>query len=164
MTDIQPVVRPGTKAGWVPIAVTFLTLWEGVSYTAKHQSFDPPGVITVCNGITNYDDPTLKAGDKRTKAQCDAALIAALPKYDACVVKYVKRPMTNHQHAMFVSFVYNEGCGNFSKSSIVVDFNAGRIDDACKDFLKYHFANGKSLQGLENRRIAECKEFKEADQ
>jgi lysozyme len=141
----------------VSTAFAFLCTWEGVSYTASHERIDPPGVITVCNGITNYDQPTLKAGDKFTPAQCKMLLSKALPKYDACIQQYVKVDLPPRRHVAMLSFIYNEGCGNFKKSSILRDLNAGRTKQACDDLLNYATANHKYLQGLENRRQAERK-------
>ena len=54
----------------VDLSVQMFDHWEGRNYTAVHLSFDPPGVVTVCGGVTNYDLPHLKVGDKFTEAEC----------------------------------------------------------------------------------------------
>jgi lysozyme len=140
----------------VATAFSFLCVWEGVSYKAVHERIDPPGVITVCNGITNYDQPNLKAGDRFTPEQCKMLLSKALPKYDACIQQNVKVDLPPRRHVAMLSYIYNTGCGNFRKSSILRDLNAGRTKQACDDFLHSALtANGKFLQGLANRRHAE---------
>jgi lysozyme len=160
----------------VAAAFTFLCTWEGVSYTAKHERIDPPGVITVCNGITNYDQKNLKAGDRFTPVQCQKLLSGALPKYDTCIQRYVKVDLPAHRHVALLSYIYNVGCGNFQKSATLLDLNAGRSEQACEDFVPSRetldhvadlkeqghdvrpgitTANHKFLPGLMNRRRAE---------
>jgi GH24 family phage-related lysozyme (muramidase) len=160
----------------IAAAFTFLCSWEGVSYTAKHERIDPPGVYTVCNGITNYDLKTLKPGDKFTPAMCKVLLSKALPKYDACIQQYVKVDLPAYRHVSMLSYIYNVGCGNFLKSATLFDLNAGRTKQACEDFVPskevlQHVAdlkrqghnvrpgittaNHRFLPGLMNRRRAE---------
>ena len=51
----------------ISLCAVLLAHWEGEDRTAKHNYFDPPGVITVCDGVTNYDWPSLKVGEKFTQ-------------------------------------------------------------------------------------------------
>ena len=140
----------------VSAAFSFLCVWEGVSYKAVHERIDPPGVVTVCNGITNYDVQTLKVGDEFTPEMCKDLLSEALPRYDACIQKYVKVDLPPRRHVAMLSYIYNTGCGNFRKTAILRDLNAGRTRQACEDMSHSALtANGKFLQGLANRRKAE---------
>ena len=141
----------------IATAFTFLCTWEGVTYTAKHERIDPPGVITVCNGITNYDQPNLKTGDKFTKAQCQKLLSGALPKYDACIQKYVKVDLPPRRHVAMLSYTYNEGCGHFRKTAILRELNAGHVQAACDHLLDHENTTARHivLAGLIRRRRAE---------
>lgn len=137
------------------LMVTFTPGWEGMDLVARHQRIDPPGVITGCIGETNYDDPTLKAGMRFTPQECRARFIRDFPKYDKCVLDNVKVAMPLHRHVAIDDITYNMGCGNLRKSSILKFLNMGKVVDACNAMLRYTRANGKVLQGLLNRRVAE---------
>lgn len=157
MTDTtvnRPI--PRGKAGYLAIAATFLCLAEGLTLRAFHDPIDPPGVVTVCNGITNYDQP-LKVGQVFTKDECAILLAKALPRYDAMVKKCVYADMPPHRHAAILSFTYNVGGGNLCKSSVARELNAGHVKAGCDALLKFNRANGRVLRGLNNRRIAERK-------
>lgn len=151
--------------------------WEGTAKSrnvAIHQSFDPKGVITVCSGLTNYDNPNLKEGDVYTRAMCDDAQKAATPKYNAMLASCLPKDFMvgDHQHAAMLSFTYNLGQGSpkrhngFCYSTVGVEFRAsaaaeaaGNHDDAqrhrvaaCKAMGAFTRANGVVIEGLQNRR------------
>jgi lysozyme len=60
--------------------------------------------------------------------------------------------MPPHRQAAIASFAVNLGPSKVCGTSIARDLNAGRIKPACDAMVKYVNANGKSLQGLYNRR------------
>jgi len=153
--------RPFTTGAAVGLSATVIALtaamfnhWEGRNYTVVHLPFDPPGVYTVCGGITNYDIPDLKLGQKYTEEQCLGLIARVIPKYAAplikCVDNFTAQPP--HRQAAQISFVINLGPSRICNSSIRTDLNAGRIKQACNAMRKYVLANGKRLQGLVNRR------------
>lgn len=132
----------------------FIPRWEGQDLIAKHNSFDPKGVITVCNGHTNYDDPNLKEGDRYTAVMCSQLLAQDLPKYNAEMVSCLPKDLmvSNHEHVAMLSFVYNVGKNNFCNSSVGREFRAGHREQACRNMGKFTRAAGVELKGLENRR------------
>uniref|UniRef100_E6VGI8 Lysozyme n=1 Tax=Rhodopseudomonas palustris (strain DX-1) TaxID=652103 RepID=E6VGI8_RHOPX len=144
----------GLSAAGLALAIAMFMHWEGVSYVAKQLPFDPPGVITVCGGITNHDWPWLKAGMKFTPEECREAVAQLVPRYAekvrACVPSFETMPP--HRQAAITSFVINLGPGRVCNSSIGPDLEAGRIRQACDAMRKYVYANGKYLKGLDNRR------------
>lgn len=144
----------GLSAAGAALAALLVSHWEGMSLVAVHEKFDPPGVITVCGGITNYDWPNLKVGDRFTKDQCLKALADAAKRYGAMVGKCVPTlsTMPPHRQAALASFAVNLGPGRICGTSMARDLNAGRIRQACNSMLQYVRANGKFLQGLQNRR------------
>jgi lysozyme len=152
MAKIKKVA--GLSAAGAVLAGALVSHWEGMNLTAVHLSFDPPGVVTVCGGITNYDWPWLKVGDKFTKEQCQSALQEAAERYaDKIVVCVPSLPtMPPHRQAAIASFAVNLGPSKVCGTSIASDLNAGRIKQACDAMVKYVNANGKFLQGLYNRR------------
>src|SRR5262245_40143338 len=147
--------RGAAAAGAAAAALTVaaLTQWEGMDRVAQHFSIDPPGVITVCYGMTNYDRP-LKTGQEFTEDECKAFLLHDIPKYEAQAAKCIPGlyEMPAHRRAAINSFTYNVGGGALCKSSVAKYLNAGDIEKGCGALLLYTRANGKVLRGLERRR------------
>ena len=161
MTDHPPIPprvstgkRAGLSAAGAVLAGVLIAHWEGINLIAKHLPFDPPGVITACGGITNYDWPWLKVGMKFTEPECQKALSEVGERYaDKVVVCVPSLPtMPPHRQAAIASFAVNLGPDRICKSSIGADLNAGRVKDACNAMLGYVKANGTFLQGLLSRR------------
>ncbi len=67
----------------------------------------------------------------------------------------VKVPLNDNQIGALVSFTFNLGSGNFSKSTLLKKVNAGDFAGAANEFLKWNKAAGKVLKGLTRRREAE---------
>jgi len=146
----------------IGIATPFISGWEGEDLVAKQNSFDPKGVITACNGITNYDLPGLKKGMKFTHDECAQLLHDHIPKYAIPIDKCVKVEISNYTRAALYSASYNLGPGTVCKSSMVRKINAGDLQGGCDAFMLYITAknvHGKRvvLKGLVNRRTAERK-------
>lgn len=156
---VHPKVKKaaGLSAAGAACCALLIAHWEGKDLTAKHNSFDPPRVVTVCNGVTNYDWPWLKAGMKFTNEQCATALAENVQKYAAPIAKCVPSftSMPPHRQAALTSFAYNLGPARICNSSIARDLNAGRVTRACNAMLQYTRAAGKQLTGLVRRRQQE---------
>lgn len=153
----QARVLSGPRAAAMSaILVPFLMLWEGYAPVAKHEAGDPPSVITACTGMTNYDRPIF-AGEKFTKAQCAQYLAEDLPRYEQGVIKCIPSfdDMPASRQAALVSFAYNLGPAALCKSNVAKQLNAGNVKAGCDDMMLFVNANGKFLQGLQNRRTAE---------
>ena len=57
-----------------------------------------------------------------------------------------------------VSFVFNVGIGNFKASTLLAKIRINRDDNSIMDeFLRWVYANGKVMRGLQKRRLAEMK-------
>ncbi|WP_342711496.1 glycoside hydrolase family protein [Bradyrhizobium sp. B124] len=145
----------GLSAAAAALAGVLISHWEGMNLVAKHLPFDPPGVITVCGGITNYDWPWLKVGDVYTKAQCQEALSTVGQRYASDVATECLPELSTyppHRQASIASFAVNLGKGKICGTSIGRDLREGRVKQACDAMVKYVNANGTFLQGLYNRR------------
>lgn len=145
---MQPMVKRG--ATWVVVATTLLSTWEGMSLVAYPDRL-AHNIPTVCLGVTRSEIPTLKVGDRYTRAECDAIVAKALPVYDAGVRKCVHVPMTEDLRGMNVSLAYNIGVGAFCRSTFVRKLNA-HDPDPCQYMLVFDKASGRFVQGLKNRR------------
>lgn len=98
---------------------------------------------------------------------------------EACriVEAAVRHPLTDNQFAALVSFVYNVGAGrkavagidrgkdgfvtlrNGNPSTLLRRVNAGQLQAAADQFLKWTLSAGQVVEGLKNRRAAERKLF-----
>jgi lysozyme len=154
MKTRSKVAAGGLTAGTVALAVALFNHWEGRNYTVVHLPFDPPGIYTVCGGVTNHDIPKLRLGQKFSEAECNTLIAGLIPRYaapvQACVSSFTSMPP--HRQAALISFAINLGPARICGTSIAGDLNAGRIRQACDAMLKYVYAAGKRLQGLANRR------------
>ena len=153
MKTRHKVAAGGLAAGTIALAAAMYNHWEGRNYVAVHLAFDPPGVVTVCGGVTTYDIPTLKIGDRYSEADCTKLIERVIPKYAApvqeCIPAFTAMPP--HRQASVISFAINLGPA-VTCARIAPLLNAGRVKDACQKMTEYVMANGKRLQGLVNRR------------
>jgi lysozyme len=142
-------------AGAIAIATPLIIQWEGFASVARHDPIDPPGIYTVCNGITNYDLPGLKPGMRFDKEHCAKLLRDHLPRYTAAIDKCVTAKISDNPRAALYSAAYNLGAGTVCKSSIVRKINAGDLKGGCDALLLYVNSKGEFRQGLLNRRRVE---------
>ena len=57
-----------------------------------------------------------------------------------------------------ISFVFNVGIGNFKASTLLAKIRINPDDNSIMDeFLRWVYANGKVMRGLQKRRLAEMK-------
>jgi len=116
------------------------------------------GIVTIGYGNTFYPDGTkVKITDSKiTKEKGLYILEKLVEKFRIQVKKYVKKELTKNQEDALVSFAYNVGIGNFSKSTLLKLVNINPNDGMiAKEFLKWNKQAGKELKGLTNRRIKE---------
>jgi lysozyme len=95
-----------------------------------------------------------------TEAQAELMLAADLVRFERAVERLVQVPLTQGQFDALVSFTYNVGEGNFTKSTLLRKLNAGDSEGAAEQFSRWVNAGGKVLPGLVKRRAAERALFK----
>lgn len=64
-------------------------------------------------------------------------------------------PLMPYEFDAYVSLAYNIGKANFCGSTLVKKLNAGDYRGACEEIKRWHFAGGKSIKGLVDRRADE---------
>jgi lysozyme len=127
-------------------------------FVAKHEGLvlgtylDPVGILTNCFGHTGKE---LNKGQKFTEEQCLQQLADDLVKHDKQMMGYIHTPISDEERAAYLSFVYNVGAGNFSKSTLLKKVNAGDRVGACNELPRWNRAGGKILSGLTKRRLEE---------
>lgn len=120
---------------------------------------DPVGIWTVCYGHTDAaGSPLYKdtKGKKFSISEGRAILAKDLESYEAAVRRQFKGVVLNeNQFGALVSFCYNLGEGNLSKSTLRRKILNKDVLGAADEFLKWNKAGGKTLPGLVRRRKAE---------
>jgi lysozyme len=135
------------------IAIPMIAEFEG--YRDKSYD-DSTGVWTLGFGTTHYPDGSpVRPGDTCTKEQAKEWLRHDLGKFEDCIDRYVKVPLTVHHRAVLTSFVYNLGCGSLQKSTLLKKLNRGDYEGAADELPKWCHAGGRKLKGLVRRRKAE---------
>ncbi|WP_138476156.1 lysozyme [Dyadobacter bucti] len=137
-------------AGAISFALPIVTYYEGLNLMSY---LDPVGIPTICYGSTSG----VKIGQTRSRSECDRLLNAELGEAISAVDRLVKVPMPDTRRAALGSFVYNVGAGAFARSTMLKKLNAGDVVGGCNELLKWVYAKGKRLKGLERRRSAEVK-------
>lgn len=139
---------------------------NGIALVKKFEGFYskpylcPAKVPTIGYGFTYYPDTGKKVTLKdapMTKEQADKLLPKVLKTYENEVLKLVKVKLTQNQYDALVSFTFNLGASNLSKSTLLKKINKNPNDVSIRvEFAKWRIADGKVSKGLENRRKAEA--------
>ncbi|WP_282346480.1 lysozyme [Pseudomonas sp. PS01301] len=90
-----------------------------------------------------------------TETQAEQMLAEDLVRFERIVERLVQVPVNQGQFDALVSFTYNVGEGNFTKSTLLRKLNAGDTAGAAEQFSRWVHASGKVLPGLVKRRAAE---------
>jgi lysozyme len=72
---------------------------------------------------------------------------------------HVKTDINQDEFDALVDFAFNCGCGNLNNSTLLKKLNAGDMEGAAEEFLKWDMAAGHHLAGLAKRRHAEATLF-----
>lgn len=96
----------------------------------------------------------VKPGDRITEQQALWYLRDDIADAERCVSEKVLATLTQNRFDALCSFVYNVGCGAFSKSTLLRKLNAGD-PTASDEFGRWVKAGGKTLPGLVRRRALE---------
>ena len=115
----------------------------------------PANVLTLGWGSTHHGGHKFDASTRWTREQCDEAFLKDMEAFERSVRKLVTVPLNSHQFDALVSFCYNCGEGNLSRSTLLKKVNAGDHAGAAKEFHKWNKAGGKVLPGLTRRRASE---------
>lgn len=129
--------------------LTVLKHYEGCKLTAYQDSV---GVWTIGYG----DTQDVTEGMTITQQEAEDRLERRLGRdFEPGVKAAIQAHMKQEQFDAMVCLAYNIGVGAFSKSTLAKMFNAGDVQGAADQFLRWDKAGGKSLKGLRKRRAAE---------
>lgn len=130
---------------------------RGLELIKKFEGFKSTPYICPGGKLTIGYGKVIKEGEYTsiTKDQAESLLRSTVSSFERSLQKYVKVPLNQNQYDALVSFIYNVGAGNFSKSTLVKLLNSGDYDGAANEFLKWVKSDGKVLRGLQRRREEE---------
>ena len=133
-----------------PKGIALIKEFEGLRLKAYKC---PGGVWTIGYGHTTG----VKPGMVITEAQAEEFLKEDLVSCENAVNNQ-KLSINQNQFDALVSFIYNIGTGNFSRSTLLRKVKAHPQDNSIMDeFLKWVYSKGRVLPGLQRRRLAEMK-------
>ena len=116
------------------------------------------GVPTIGYGSTYYENGIrVQMSDAPiTGARAELLLKHVADRFALKVANLLKKPVTQNQFNALVSFAFNVGSGALASSTLLKLVNTNPNDVMiAKQFLRWNKANGKTVQGLTNRRIKE---------
>jgi lysozyme len=149
---VEPQHLSDLKDAALYIAVPMIAKFEGCRLRAYQDSV---GVWTIGYGHTH----NVKSDDVITQQQADQMLRDEVGVFMDSVLYQIHVPVNEHQLAALTSFAYNLGVGALKKSTLLRKLNAGDVEGAAKEFVKWTKAGGHVLNGLVARRHEEAKEF-----
>jgi lysozyme len=142
--------------------LNLITLFEGFVPNWYPDPAHGWKVPTCCYGHTDAAGEPKYAATKAkrfTKTEGRAILAKDLGSVEATVKRLVKVPLDANQLGALVSFTFNLGEGNLTRSSLLKKLNAKDYHGAANEFGKWVRAGGKVLKGLVRRRAAEAALF-----
>lgn len=122
---------------------------------------DPVGIVTACFGHTSQ---RLTLGMEMSEHDCLVLLADDLTRHNEQLLQAVQVPLSEQEHAAYLSFHYWAGSGNFRSSTLLKHLNAGRRVAACYELTNacgkfgcdgWVYAKGIKLPGLVKRRAQE---------
>lgn len=140
--------------------------YEGCSLVAYQC---PSKKWTIGYGNTFYADGTpVKEGDKIDMATANQLFDIIVNDFEKQVRMIIgdtlNTTLPNEAVDALISFTYNLGTGNFSKSTLLkrIKENKLNLEEIEYQWLRWNKAGGKELAGLTKRRKEEFKMYKEA--
>ena len=86
-------------------------------------------------------------------------LISDMEIAEQAVTELVTRELTQGQYDALCDFVFNIGVGNFGRSTLLLELNAGDFGDVAVQFRRWVLSKGVMLEGLRVRREREIALF-----
>lgn len=139
---------------------------KGIALIKKFEGFaarpykDPIGIPTIGYGVIRYPNGasvTMADAPLSEKQASDMLALLLAQTYEKDVRRLVKQPLAQNQFDALVSFTYNLGGTNLSRSTLLKKINISPNDPTiAAEFVKWNRAGGKVLAGLTRRRKEEA--------
>ena len=133
-----------------PKGIALIKEFEGLRLKAYKC---PGGVWTIGYGHTAGVKHGMVISERQAEEYLKADLIA-FEKY----LNDLGLAINQNQFDALISFIYNVGTVNFSRSTLLRKVRANPQDNSIMDeFLRWVYSKGRVLPGLQRRRLAEMK-------
>ena len=135
--------------------INLIKHFEGLSLKPY---LDVVNIPTIGWGNTFYEDGTKVTLNDKPISEIEATELlsyVAQKVFGDKILQLVKVPLNQNQFDALVSFCYNIGMGNFSKSTLLKKINQGDFKGASLEFEKWNKSGGVVLAGLVKRRLKE---------
>lgn len=137
---------------------------EGLEFIGEHEGFRADAYPDPATGGEPWTIGFGRAhgvqqGDTCTHEQAMEWLEEDAQTAVKCVNNSVKGALTQSQFDALVSLVFNIGCGNFGRSTLLRRLNDGDDEAAAAQFLVWNRANNREMAGLSKRRQDEMELF-----
>lgn len=141
-----------TKPSAVELAASVIKKWEGFM---PEPYLCPSGIPTIGYGNTMWPNGNrVEMDDCKIDRKRGAEILEHfIDKVHQQVLGVVEVSLKDHQLAALISFTYNVGIGNLSKSTLLIKLNDNPEDQNIPDeFRRWNKSKGKVLKGLTARR------------
>lgn len=118
-----------------------LALVAGFEGLRQTPYLDTGNIPTVCYGYTHGVEQRWYS-----KQECSALLMSELTVAANGVNRNLTRPVPQPTFDAMTSFVYNVGEGNFRSSTMLRLLNAGDVEGACKQLLRWVYVGPKDCR------------------
>lgn len=136
------------SVGALVSAMVLIGGFEGYRQTAYR---DAVGIPTACFGTTSG----VRMGQTYAPEECAGLLVRDVIEASR-VLDCVTVPLTDGQQTALTSWAYNVGVQAACRSTLVKKANAGEPPQVwCEELMRWVYAGGKKLAGLERRRSEE---------
>jgi len=129
--------------------VSLIKKWEGF---VNHVYLCAAGYPTIGFGHVVLKGETFTT---ITEEEAEELLKKDLGKAERAVTRLIRVPLTENQFAALVSFTFNLGSGALQRSTLRIKLNRGEYEEVPTELMKWVWAGGKKLKGLQRRRKAE---------
>lgn len=136
--------------------VILVKKWEGCKLEAYPDPATGGDPWTIGYGATGQG---IVKGVKWSQKQAEDRLAIDIGRFMKGVQSVLVRKPKPTQLAAMTSLAYNIGVGAFNKSTLLRKFNAGDIEGAAAEFVRWNKAGGRVMRGLTNRRLDEQRVF-----
>lgn len=136
---------------------------QGIDFIKRHEGFSSlpylcaAGKETIGYGHVIKHDEQFPCG--LTEKQAEDILYDDLAEAEQCIFDNVIVDLLPNQFDALVSLIFNIGTRAFEKSTLLRMLNSEQFEEAGKQFLRWIYANGKIVRGLQKRRENEYKLF-----
>ncbi|HEX2866548.1 MAG TPA: lysozyme [Ignavibacteriales bacterium] len=154
------------KAG-ISIIKTFESLHDGdLKMIGLQPKMCPAGIWTEGYGhAMTYNGKFLKGIENKDLAyklhtvnneqDAERLLQEDLRRVESEVSRQVRVALNENMFSALVSFTFNLGEHNLATSTLLKYLNAGKLNEAADEFVRWNKCNGEELDGLTKRRLSE---------